>query len=121
MSAHEYFIGLLSGTSIDGVDCALVDFAQTPPTLVATHSLAIPAPLRESILTLCIDEKVSLIELGETDIALGRLFANAVNQLLAKCAISNQDILAIGRRSSTTPMARIALPSKSVIPIPSLC
>ena len=41
MSAHEYFIGVLSGTSIDGVDCALVDFAQSPPTLVATHSLAI--------------------------------------------------------------------------------
>jgi anhydro-N-acetylmuramic acid kinase len=101
MSAHEYFIGLLSGTSIDGVDCALVDFAQTPPTLVATHSVAIPAPLRESILALCVDEKVSLIELGETDIALGRLFASAVNQLLAKSAVSNQQILAIGSHGQT--------------------
>ena len=101
MSAHEYFIGVLSGTSIDGVDCALVDFAQSPPTLVATHSLAIPAPLRESILTLSTDEKVSLIELGETDIALGRLFAIAVNQLLAKCDVSNQEILAIGSHGQT--------------------
>lgn len=101
MSAHEYFIGLLSGTSIDGIDCALVDFAQTPPLLVATHSLTIPTPLRESILTLCLDEKISLIELGETDIALGRLFASAVNQLLAKCAVSNQEILAIGSHGQT--------------------
>lgn len=101
MSAHEYFIGLLSGTSIDGVDCALVDFAQTPPTLVATHSVAIPTPLRESILTLCIEDKISLIELGKTDIALGRLFANAVNQLLAKCGVSNQEILAIGSHGQT--------------------
>lgn len=101
MSAHEYFIGLLSGTSIDGVDCALVDFAQTPPALVATHSTPIPAPLRESILRLCGDEKISLIELGETDIALGRVFATAVNELLAKCAISNKDVLAIGSHGQT--------------------
>lgn len=101
MSAHEYFIGLLSGTSIDGVDCALVDFAQTPPSLVATHSVAIPASLRAAILTLCNDEKVSLIELGETDIALGRLFADAVNQLLAKCAVPSEEILAIGSHGQT--------------------
>ena len=101
MSAHEYFIGLLSGTSIDGVDCALVDFAQTPPALVATHSMAIPTLLRESILRLCSDEKVSLIELGETDIALGRVFASAVNQLLAKCAVSKQQVLAIGSHGQT--------------------
>lgn len=101
MSAHEYFIGLLSGTSIDGVDCALVDFAQTPPTLVATHSVAIPSALRESILRLCIDEKISLIELGETDIALGRLFAAAVNQLLTKCGVPSRDVLAIGSHGQT--------------------
>lgn len=101
MSAHEYFIGLLSGTSMDGVDCALVDFAQSPPTLVATHTTAIPAVLRESLLRLCTDEKVSLIELGETDIALGRVFAIAVNELLAKCGVQNKDVLAIGSHGQT--------------------
>lgn len=101
MSAHEYFIGLLSGTSIDGVDCALVDFAQTPPALVATHTVEFPAPLRASILTLCTDEKISLLELGETDVALGRVFASAVNQLLAKSGVSNKEILAIGSHGQT--------------------
>lgn len=101
MSAHEYFIGLLSGTSIDGVDCALVDFAQTPPQLVATHTAQFPPSLRDAILTLCTDEKVSLIELGETDIALARVFASAVNQMLANCCVPSTEVLAIGSHGQT--------------------
>ncbi len=101
MSAHEYFIGLLSGTSIDGVDCALVDFAHTPPQLVATHTETIPTSLYRAILNLCTEEKVSLLELGETDIALGRVFADAVNNLLAKSGVSHLDVLAIGSHGQT--------------------
>ncbi len=101
MPAPEYFIGLLSGTSIDGVDCTLVDFSQTPPYLVATHSQSIPASLREDLLLLCQAQSISLRLLGETDIALGRLFAEAVNTLLAKCKLKPADIIAIGSHGQT--------------------
>lgn len=102
MPAPEYFIGLLSGTSIDGVDCALIDFSQTPPSLVATHSHSIPASLREDLLLLCQqDQTPSLRLLGETDIALGRLFAEAVGTLLAKCNLKSADIIAIGSHGQT--------------------
>ncbi|MGJ8689284.1 MAG: anhydro-N-acetylmuramic acid kinase [Gammaproteobacteria bacterium] len=101
MSTHEYFIGLLSGTSIDGVDCVVVDFAQTPPALVGTHSEPIPAPLHQKIHALCADDTVSLIDLGETDVALGRVFANAVKQLLNKSNLNRRDILAIGSHGQT--------------------
>lgn len=102
MPAPEYFIGLLSGTSIDGIDCALVDFSQTPPHLVATHSQSIPPSLREDLLLLCQqDQATSLRSLGETDIALGRLFAEAVNNLLAKCELKPAHIMAIGSHGQT--------------------
>ncbi len=102
MPAPEYFIGLLSGTSIDGVDCALVDFSQTPPHLVATHSQLIPHSLREDLLLLCQqDQATSLRSLGETDIALGRLFAEAANTLLAKCRLKPSHIIAIGSHGQT--------------------
>lgn len=101
MSTHEYFIGLLSGTSIDGIDCVIVDFAQTPPALVGTHSEAIPSSLHQKIHALCAEETVSLIDLGETDVALGRVFANAVKQLLNKCNLNHRDILAIGSHGQT--------------------
>lgn len=101
MSTHEYFVGLLSGTSIDGVDAVVVDFAQLPPTLIATHSEPVPDELRASILQLCSKEPVTLQLLGETDVALGRLFATAVNTLLNKCGLKASDILAIGSHGQT--------------------
>lgn len=34
----DLYIGLMSGTSLDAIDAALVDFSQTPPTIVGTFS-----------------------------------------------------------------------------------
>jgi len=101
MAVHEYFIGLLSGTSIDGVDSVLVDFNYTPPKLIAAHNEPIPAELRSKILELCSAPLVSLITLGETDVELGKIFANAVNTLLRSSNISASSILAIGSHGQT--------------------
>jgi len=101
MSSARYFIGLLSGTSIDGIDCVLVDFAQDPPRLMATHSEPIPEQLRTSLLILCSAQSVSLPMLGETDVALGRLFAQAVNAILKEHRLTKDDIIAIGSHGQT--------------------
>ncbi|MDX1492043.1 MAG: anhydro-N-acetylmuramic acid kinase [Pseudohongiellaceae bacterium] len=101
MSSPNYFIGLMSGTSMDGIDCVLVDFASTRPTLVATHTEEIPAPLREQILQLCNAGSINLPQLGETDVALGRVFGHAVNSLLRKQQLAPEAITAIGSHGQT--------------------
>lgn len=101
MSNPEYFIGLLSGTSIDGIDCVLVDFSQTPPILVSSHTEPLSTTLRDNILTLCADRAISLTLLGETDIALGRNFAHGAISLLQKCNLVAADIVAIGSHGQT--------------------
>ncbi|MCB1666086.1 MAG: anhydro-N-acetylmuramic acid kinase [Pseudomonadales bacterium] len=101
MSAHEYFIGMLSGTSMDGIDCAVIDFAQTPPVLVAHHSQAIPEALRLTLMALCAKEQITLLELGQADTALGKVFAEAAKELLQKANLSAEDILAIGSHGQT--------------------
>ncbi len=101
MPPHEYFIGLLSGTSIDAVDAVLIDFAATPARLVGTHSESISSSLRDNILRLCADVDISLSLLGETDVGLGHTFALAVNRLLEKTGVAHKDILAIGSHGQT--------------------
>jgi len=102
MSAH--FIGLMSGTSLDGIDAALVDFnvdAGQQPTLVATHSHPIEPELRQQLLTLssgCDNELEIMLEL---DHELGKRFAEAATALLKEAGIDATSITAIGSHGQT--------------------
>ncbi len=98
----QYFIGLMSGTSIDGIDAALVDFTKQP-RLVASHNHKIPAPLERQLASLCNpQETVNEIDLlGEIDRLTGILFADAVRALLDKADIPAEQIVAIGSHGQT--------------------
>lgn len=101
MGEQSLFVGLISGTSVDGVDCALVQFDSDKPRLIATHSHNIPSALRESILELCSGETNGLVQLGTVHIELGKLFAEAVTELLNQSGHSASDIVAIGSHGQT--------------------
>ena len=101
MANSDYYIGLISGTSVDGVDCALVQFEGNQPKLIASHCEAIDPDLRETILQLCSGKNIDLELLGTTDIAIGQLFAKGVATLLAKETIEKSSILAIGSHGQT--------------------
>jgi len=49
---EKFYIGLLSGTSVDAIDAALVDFSDEFPKLLASHSHPIPPSLRQQLLDL---------------------------------------------------------------------
>ena len=83
----DYYIGLLSGTSMDGVDCALVDFEANSAQLVDTHYQAMPEPLKQDLLKLCHGHDCELDHCGQLDHQLGKLFAQSVNQLLETSSI----------------------------------
>ena len=101
------FIGLMSGTSLDGVDVALVEFNSNDSTasgqvrLLNTHFLAYPASLRAQILALqypTANELETTALMGNT---LAKLYAEAINQLLAKINLKPQQITAIGCHGQT--------------------
>lgn len=96
----ELFIGALSGTSIDSIDVALVRFAPSP-TLVASHSLPYPADLRRELLALCTPGENEIDRLGRADVAVGRCFAQAVNELLVRERVPAGDIRAVGSHGQT--------------------
>jgi anhydro-N-acetylmuramic acid kinase len=101
MSKPEYFIGLMSGTSMDGVDAVLVDFSQDKPQLIAGHTQAIPPHLLKSLQRLCNPGADEINRLGRLDRSVGHLFANAVNALIEKSGVTKEQIIAVGSHGQT--------------------
>jgi len=97
----EYYLGLMSGTSADAIDLALVDFANNKAHLTATHSLALPSEIRQQIHALATPADNEIDRLGELDRQLGEIFGDAINQLLAQYQLTPNQILAIGSHGQT--------------------
>jgi anhydro-N-acetylmuramic acid kinase len=98
----ELFIGLMSGTSLDGIDAALVDFNHNKVQLVEFEYHPFNGDIQNTIQRLSKpDALISLIEYGSMDTQLGYLFAETVNNLLAKANIPATSVKAIGSHGLT--------------------
>lgn len=96
-----YYIGLMSGTSMDAVDAALVEFSGSRVLLKACHSLPLPAGLRNQLLKASHDDATTISRLADLDVALGRVFAGAVAALLKESGVAAADIRAVGSHGQT--------------------
>ena len=96
------FIGLISGTSADGIDAVLME--STPaPRITATHFSPYPEPVRERVLKLLGSQYAgdAVDELGGLDVELGELFAAAVLALLEESGTPAARVRAIGSHGQT--------------------
>ena len=95
------YLGIMSGTSLDGVDLALMDFNGHSARLVAADFMPMPEKIRKKLTALLHSGETSLQHLGELDHQLGLLYAEAVNLFLAKRQLTPEKIQAIGCHGQT--------------------
>jgi anhydro-N-acetylmuramic acid kinase len=96
------FLGMISGTSMDAIDAALVDFDAAPLRIVAATATPFDLGLKARV-TAAIEhaDKVALDEIGQLDVEIGRAFAHAANELLRVAGISAGQVAAIGSHGQT--------------------
>lgn len=100
------FLGLMSGTSLDAIDAALLRIdGRSRLALEQTRAEPIPDALRQRLLALCQADAVSFAELAYLEDAFSRLQASAVARLLDDARLTAQDIEAIGSHGQTVEHA----------------
>lgn len=94
-----YYIGLISGTSMDAVDCALLNVEGKNITLAAYHQYPIDHAIRAVLKSVNQDTAISTI--CRLDVSLGKIFAEAAQSIIAESDIDKSRIVAIGSHGQT--------------------
>jgi anhydro-N-acetylmuramic acid kinase len=101
MSRPDLYLGLISGTSADGIDAALVRF-EPRLQLVLGRTYRWDAALRAHLVELGQGgDAASLDELGELDVRAARCFADAALELIGEAGIDKTQVAAIGSHGQT--------------------
>lgn len=95
------YLGVMSGTSLDGLDIALVDQQSAHIQLVASHYVPMPAELREHLLALCTPGNDEIARAALAENAWAQLAAQGINELLARELTAASHIRAIGSHGQT--------------------
>lgn len=101
MSKPFLYLGLMSGTSADGIDLALVDFTQGAPKLVASYYQAYNEKTQQQITELYLPSTNEIERAFSLDILLAKQFAQAINHFIKQQQLSADDIVAIGNHGQT--------------------
>jgi anhydro-N-acetylmuramic acid kinase len=101
MAGKKRFIGLMSGTSLDGIDAVLMDFLGNANRVVGDAFIPYDDRLRAQLLALHQPYTGELHDAALLGNQLARMYALAVDELLRKTNIARQGISAIGCHGQT--------------------
>lgn len=100
-TTEKYYIGLMSGTSADGVDLALVTFTEGKAKLVASYYQAYPLPLAKKVTALYWPGDNEIDKTFSLDIELAHFFSQCILSFVGQQKLSADDIIAIGNHGQT--------------------
>ena len=98
-------VGLMSGTSLDGVDAALVELAgpsdRPQVRLVAFTTLPYPREIREQVMRAAAGAPVTAGKISQLNFLLGELFARAALRVCRAAHVTPQSVSVIGSHGQT--------------------
>lgn len=101
LMAEDLFIGLMSGTSLDGIDAVLVRINNGQASVLESICKPLSSSLKDEIKSLINPTENEINRLTALDVQLGHTFADAVKQLLHKANRNKEDVVAIGSHGQT--------------------
>jgi anhydro-N-acetylmuramic acid kinase len=98
----DLYIGLMSGTSMDGIDAALVDFGDRTLNVIATHKHDYPDELQGQLMAARSDSGLrSCSDVPDLHRQVGECFRDAANRLLSTADVDATSVTAIGSHGQT--------------------
>lgn len=101
LTKSTLYIGLMSGTSADGVDAALVEIKPNEIQLIDFISPSLPEALKQSLLTLNDSPKLSLEQFSQLSFDIALQFSQTTQTILSKNKLLAKEIQAIGSHGQT--------------------
>jgi anhydro-N-acetylmuramic acid kinase len=101
MLLNERYIGLMSGTSADGVDAVVADFSDGTVSMLGHVHLPFGSALRSQLQVLMASGPDEIEHAGDASVALAKVYAGACAALLARTGLKAADVAAIGAHGQT--------------------
>lgn len=97
----RHFLGMISGTSVDGVDAVVCRFGDRSCEIVQAQTFAYPPAIESRIQALIQSGQGQLAEIGAIDVAVGRFFADCAVAIIRAAGIDPVEVAAIGHHGQT--------------------
>ena len=97
----EIYVGLMSGTSADSIDCATLDLSSEEIKVINCKNFEIPMDLKKDIIQSSQSEKIEQELIDDLDFRMADVLADSVKKIISDSNIEAKDIKAIGSHGQT--------------------
>ena len=97
----DVYIGLMSGTSADSVDCAALDLSSEEIKILGCQNFEIPKDLKEEIIKSSQSEKIDQELINDLNFKMAEVFVDSVKEIMTELNIDSRTVKAIGSHGQT--------------------